>query len=146
MTATPRIAHLLLVALLALCPLAGCRSNASTAESGEWERIREAKWILASIEGEAAIPGLEVTLHLEAGKRIYGFGGVNQYFGSYDADVEHFRAHRIATTRMAGPADAMRQEQRLLDLIAKANRVELDGDGLRFLEGDEPRLAFRAER
>ena len=70
----------------------------------------------------------------EAPVIIFGEGGVNRYFGTFDhrgTDPRSagFRPAAIASTRMAGPPAAQAQESRYLGLLD-------DVDDARFEDGD----------
>ena len=137
-----RSLRILLATLLALLVALGCRSS-STQEAA---LLHATTWILEELEEDRALSGVEVTLRLDAGNRLYGFGGVNQYFGSYAHDGSRFRTRRVASTRMAGPVDAREQELRLLALLDLSDELRIE-DGLLKLEaGGRALLVFRARR
>jgi heat shock protein HslJ len=57
----------------------------ATAESVEQARLEETVWVLHSINGEPALPEVEVTLEFSADRHILrGYAGCNHYGGPYE--------------------------------------------------------------
>ncbi|HED66984.1 MAG TPA: META domain-containing protein [Planctomycetes bacterium] len=127
--------------LLLLAALGVATSCVSPSER-RWAEVRRTTWSLVSIEGEPPIPGGVVELHLEGGRRLFGNGGVNEFFGSYLHDGEAFTSTKIATTRRVGPPDLLAQERRIVSLIEAADRVEASSNRLRLLAGERLLLEF----
>ncbi len=106
-----------------------------------WSRVPGTTWTLVEIEGAPALEGVEVTLQLEDGSRLFGEGGVNRYFGSFERMGEKgIRIGRIGSTRMAGPLEATHQEGLFLTLLSKADawkyesgRLALESEGTEIL-------------
>ena len=125
--------------------LAGCISSGTR----QWQLAQATRWQLAEIEGAPALADARVTLRLEAGRRLFGQGGINSYFGSFERDGHRFRVGQLASTRKAGATDALQQEQHYLVLLEAAVRIDL-GPGTLTLSGPEgpsrPLLHFVAQR
>lgn len=66
------------------------------------------------------------------GTRIAGSMGVNQFSGQFDDGMP---IGPLATTRMAGPAEMMRQEDTLLEILQSADTVEVVDEGMFFSAG-----------
>lgn len=66
------------------------------------------------------------------GTRIAGSMGVNRFSGQIDDGMP---LGPLATTRMAGPAELMRQEDTLLEILQSADMVEVEGEGM-FISSD----------
>jgi heat shock protein HslJ len=100
------------------------------------------EWTLVELEGASVevgtderAPGLAFDLE-EA--RVTGSGGVNRLTASFALSEDELRFGPLATTRMAGPEEAMRREQAFLDALARVTSYELDGRTLTLLADDEP--------
>lgn len=61
------------------------------------------------------------------GTRIAGSMGVNRFSGQIDDEIP---IGPLATTRMAGPAELMKQEDTLLEILQSADTVEVAGEGM----------------
>lgn len=75
--------------------------------------------------------GHEPTLEIE-GDRLSGTMGVNRLMGRLENGLP---SGPLATTMMAGPPEAMGQEDRLLALLQETDHIEADSDGMR-MSGD----------
>ena len=99
------------------------------------------EWTLVELDGEAVEVGeveraLSLAFDLEE-SRVTGSGGVNRLAGSFALREDELRFGPLATTRMAGPEEAMRREQAFLDALARVTSYELDGRTLTLLADDE---------
>lgn len=114
---------LLLFGLLA----AGCAS--SGAMGGSADRAVGPTWQLVALGSDAAGP--EATITFGDDGRVFGTTGCNRYFGQYDlASGGALTLSQVGSTRMACPPAEMAQEQRFLDVLNRAERVEVTGDRL----------------
>ena len=99
------------------------------------------EWMLVELDGEAVEVGeaelaLSLAFDLEEA-RVTGSGGVNRLTASFALSGDELRFGPLATTRMAGPEEAMRREQAFLDALARVTSYELDGRTLTLLADDE---------
>lgn len=58
---------------------------------------------------------------------VFGSMGINRLTGRVERDLI---ASPLATTRMAGPPQLMRQEALLLQLLVGADTIDVDGNGM----------------
>jgi len=130
---TPALLATLLLALAAAC---------GTVSSRDWAVVEATIWRLEEIDGEPTLEGVDILLRLEAGHRIFGNGGVNEYFGSYGREGDRFATSRLATTRMAGPPDVRIQEDLYLALLDRVDRIRVGDAWLQLLEGETVLLRF----
>jgi len=98
------------------------------------------EWTLDELDGEPVEIGADeltpsLVLDLEEA-RITGSGGVNQLTGHFALSGDELRFGPLATTRMAGPEDAMRREGAFLAALERVTSYALDGRRLTFLDGD----------
>ena len=83
----------------------------------------------------------KITLSFE-GEKIYGFSGVNRYFGSFKLDGNKIEISNLAMTKMAGPPEEMKAEQSYLDLLNKAVKFEILKDNLILYTDNNEKLEF----
>ena len=67
---------------------------------------------------------LEITFQDDS---VFGSMGINRFTGRVERDLI---ASPLATTRMAGPPQLMRQEDLLLQLLVGADVIDVDGNGM----------------
>ena len=100
------------------------------------------QWALVELDGEPVELGPEalapnLSLDLEE-SRVAGSGGVNRFAGTFVMSEDELRFGPLATTRMAGPEDAMRLEQGFLEALARVTSHELEGRALTLLADGRP--------
>ncbi len=83
----------------------------------------------------------KITLSFE-GEKLYGFSGVNRYFGSFKLDGNKIEISNLAMTKMAGPPEEMKAEQAYLDLLNKAVKFEILKDNLILYTDNNEKLEF----
>ncbi len=83
----------------------------------------------------------KITLSFE-GEKLYGFSGVNRYFGSFKLDGNKIEISNLAMTKMAGPPEEMKAEQAYLDLLNKAVKFEILKDNLILYADNNEKLEF----
>ena len=83
--------------------------------------------------------------HLDFGDdgRVSGTTGVNRLMGRYEVADGMLTVADAATTRMAGPPEAMEQEQRLLALLDAPQAFVVTGDRLEVGDGETAALLVR---
>ena len=105
------------------------------------------EWALVELEGEPVEVGPDelrpsLVLDLEEA-HVAGSGSVNRLTGTFAMSESVLRFGPLATTRMAGPDDAMRREQRFLDALGRVTSHELEGRTLTLLADDHPVARLR---
>jgi heat shock protein HslJ len=85
---------------------------------------------------------LEFAAPVDGQARVNGYAGVNRFGGPYshslgEGDVGVLLIGSLAATRMAGPEDAMRFEDALLDALGRARTIAFDGREAAIDTGDE---------
>jgi len=104
---------------------------------GENVSLGDTTWTVVELEGGPVPQEAPPTLVLDLEEaRVAGFAGVNRLVGPFSLDEEGLRFGALATTRMAGPEDAMATERRLLDALAHVTSYRLEGRSLELLAED----------
>ena len=92
------------------------------------------EWRLVSIQGDVVdVEGRSPSLTFDDEGRVAGTTGVNRVMGSYEiagAAGDELRLGGLATTRMAGPEEAMALEQVFLAALGTGGDFAIDGDVL----------------
>ena len=70
-----------------------------------------------------------------ADSRFAGSGGVNRLMGGYASDGIGLTFGQTATTMMAGPPEAMAQEQLIVAALQRVRGFRIAGDILTLLDG-----------
>jgi len=92
---------------------------------------------VAAIDGVPTLPTPVADLEFGADGRVVGCATVNRLFGPYTLDGATLTCGPLAGTMMAGPPEAMDQEQRLHRALDRPLKVVVTGDGsVELHEGD----------
>lgn len=107
------------------------------------------QWLLTTvIEGETAsslLSGTTITLQL-ADNQISGSAGCNSYGGPFNLEGDTLTLGPLARTNMfCGDEGVMEQEDRFLDILSQATRLELAADQLTLHTADGRGLVFTAQ-
>lgn len=121
----PRRTAAVLVALGLSTVLAACGDD----ESRDMDAV-EGSWALTEFDKADidADPTVATTITLEGGKAT-GNGGVNTFNGTYDVQEDgKISFGAMASTKMAGPENAMKQEQKFLAELEKVENFSYDAE------------------
>jgi heat shock protein HslJ len=126
----------ILVALVALLSACGGEDNAPNAPT-----MVEGSWKLETLNGAAADPAVPSTLSFDNGK-ANGNAGINNFNGSYDAPSDGVLTFGpLASTQMAGPDNAMKQESEFLQALANTKKFTTEDGALVLMDDSEAKLA-----
>lgn len=150
----PGLAALPLIVLLA--PL-----SCSAPEEGEEETLQDVtphevlvtdfstlvdrEWKLVNLCGERIPEDAGVSLVFLEDDRVAGSASVNRYNGSFRSTDAGIEAGPMASTRMAGPPEAMEREQKYLAALADAKSVSLIGGDVLVIAVENQELPLRFE-
>ena len=116
--------------------------------AASFKSLENTSWKLTDISGEKIITkninGKEtgiITLDI-AGDRISGSGGVNKYFGSYTVDDGIIKMSNVGSTKMMGPEDLMKVEEKYFSILQDITNVELKDENTLILKTDSDTLIF----
>ena len=121
--------------LIAALAVAGCSSSDGSSDGGGGDDVallEAADWQVTEIAGQAALTGdaADVTAVFAAGE-LSGSGGVNRYTSSYETAADGtITISTPAATLMAGPPQAMEQEQAYFTALEKATGFSVDAESL----------------
>ena len=128
-----------LVILLTACG-SGSSSPGGGNESGD--RLNGTSWVLASIDGAAAVPGVAATA-IFANGQVSGSGGCNSYGGKYEVRGNKLTTSEIVSTMMAcADQSTMDQEAAFLGALGKAETFKITSDKLEITTSDGKTMAF----
>ncbi|HET7820040.1 MAG TPA: META domain-containing protein [Ornithinibacter sp.] len=126
----------ILVALVALLSACGGEDNAPNAPT-----MVEGSWKLETLNGAAADPAVPSTLSLNDGKAT-GNAGINSFNGSYEAPSDGVLTFGpLASTQMAGPDNAMKQEQDFLKALGDTKKFTTEDGALVLMDDSGTKLA-----
>lgn len=126
------------VTMVLLVMMIGCQGDGVVPLPGEGPKsIEDVTWQLDEVAGKKAqpVPADGRAAHFVLGsadKRVSGYGGVNQFSGTYELDGKLLRFGPTAMTRRAGPEPLMTQEFNLTQ--AMTNTRSWRAAGLRRIE------------
>ena len=126
----------ILVALVAL--VSGCGGNDEAVNS---PGMLEGTWNLVTLNGSAADATVPTTMSLNGGEAT-GNSGVNTFNGPYKAPSDGVLTFgTLASTMMAGPENAMQQEQDFLKALSATKKFTTDNGNLVLMDDNETKLA-----
>ena len=100
-------------------------------------------WVVQQLAGEATSDP-KPELIFDADGRVHGTTGLNRVAGGYEVSDGVLTVTDAVTTRMAGPPEAMEQEQRLLYLLAVPQPFVVMGDQLELGDGETLAVLVRS--
>lgn len=135
---------LLLIALVGAL-LSGCTALDKTSETADkvstMSKTAQTILDMNSIKGvEYTLEGSDITVVFNSGK-IYGFSGVNRYFGVVEIEGDKIIIDNIASTMMAGEPAKMEREMEYLKKLANVNKILIENNSI-LLFGNEKPLKF----
>lgn len=86
----------------------------------------------------------DITIAFDDGK-VFGFSGVNRYFGGASIDGENINIGNVASTMMAGPQDKMDAEMNYLQLLSDAKKIKMEDNKIIIITKDNEELIFEAK-
>jgi heat shock protein HslJ len=125
------------VIALAVFVSSGCSSSDSGTDADDSKALEGKIWKATEIAGVTTVltaKGTEVTASFAAGE-LSGSGGVNRYNASYETKSGNLiTIAQPAATMMAGPEDAMAQEQAYFAALTKAAEYTVTADSLTLMD------------
>ena len=126
----------ILVALVALLSGCGSEDDAPNAPT-----MLQGSWTLETLNGSPADAAVSSTLSMNNGQAT-GNAGVNTFNGTYDAPSDGVLTFGpLASTMMAGPDNAMQQEQAFLKALGDTKKFTTEDGALVLMDDSEAKLA-----
>lgn len=100
--------------------------------------LTDTYWKLVGVDGQP----IQVTEQMREpnivldsqGGRFHGSGGVNRLLGGYTVDGPSLAFSQVASTMMAGPPEAMQQEQQIVHALERVRGFHISGDQLTLVD------------
>ena len=132
-----------MIGLLALAvATSGCSGTGDTAD------VEQKIWILESLaqQSSSVVAFGSVMPHLTLAEgKVSGNLTVNTFNGTYERSGNDISFSQLASTRMAGPPEAMEQETQFMMALEKAAHLEVQDGVLTFLDSDDAALVQLTE-
>jgi heat shock protein HslJ len=134
-----RVAWFILL-FFATLMLAACGARPETSLAGT-------SWRLLFLNGEAPIPGTEITAQFDA-EQILGTAGCNSYQANYEQNDGRLAVLDFVTTEVfcEEPAGVMDQEGQYMALMLGADRFQIQDDQLTLRTSDGETLVFERQQ
>ncbi len=87
--------------------------------------------------------GYSATITFNKDKTFNGFSGVNRFFGEFRTAGDNIVFDRMGSTKMAGPPEAMKFEDKFIRALGRATRFYEIGRNLTFFNGDMPLITLK---
>ena len=76
---------------------------------------------------EYVLENSNITINFEK-DRVYGFSGVNRYFGTFSADKDQIKIGNLGSTLMMGDIKDMEMESQYLKSLSQVNKMIINGN------------------
>ena len=135
----------LLILAMAATLLGGCTALENTNEAAEKvstvTKTAQTMLDINSIKGvEYTLENSDITITFDTNK-VYGFSGVNRYFGGVEIQGDTITIGNLASTMMAGPKEKMEEESNYLKTLSSVNKMAIENNQI-ILSGTEKTLKF----
>ncbi|MGL5124009.1 MAG: META domain-containing protein [Fusobacteriaceae bacterium] len=74
---------------------------------------------------------------------IFGFSGVNNFFGNYTVKKNIVKFGPLGSTLMAGPMDKMEKEKYILSILNNSNKLTYENNNIIITSKDNKSLTFK---
>ncbi len=89
-------------------------------------------------------PYMDSQIHISFEKdRVFGFSGVNNFFGNYSLKKDVIKLGPLGSTLMAGPMDQMEKETYILSVLNNAKKIIFEKNNIIITSEDNKTLTFK---
>lgn len=74
--------------------------------------------------------GQGLTLGFDNAGRVFGYSGLNRFFGKADVRNGHLKIEQLASTKMGGPHEAMIREAQYMSMLGNMTNIEVKNEKL----------------
>ncbi len=135
-----------LLAVLVTISLVSATTFTARSSAAETELLATA-WLAEDIGGHGVVDRARSTMEFVKPEQVSGLAGCNRYFGPVSLNGSTISFGNLAATRMMCPDTLMDQEQRFLEALSKAKRLEFAHEGqILLLYADRPEPVLRFSR
>ena len=130
--------------------LVSCMKQATPPPGAEAAGIEGIQWYLTEVGGSPVSPMADDKQpHIlldPAQKKVTGFAGCNNFFGSYELDGSSLTFGPMGATRMACPDLEIGLETSVLEAVERTLRWKIEDGDLLFLKADDVLARFSREQ
>ena len=134
------------LAVLSVFLLISCIKREPAASGAVLIGIEGPKWPLVEVSGEPVSPKpgerWPFIIFDAANKRASGFGGCNNFFGSYELDGSSLKFGPVGSTRIFCEGPVGEVEMRFMESLGQTGRWEIRGSTLLHLDGTKVLARF----
>ena len=134
----------IITTMLAATALISVATSAAQSGANETDLLGTA-WLAEDIDGRGVIDRARSTMEFAKSGQVSGLAACNHYFGPVSLNAGAITFGNLASTRKMCPESLMDQEQRFMEALSKAKRLELTHEGqilLMYPDGTKPTLRF----
>jgi heat shock protein HslJ len=103
------------------------------------------QWKVSHLMDEAIGDDAELSLEIDGEGQVGGYAGVNRFMGRLAGEADALFSP-LATTRRAGPPEAMELERNYLQALAGCDSYAIDGTSLTLMRADQPLIRLRWQK
>jgi heat shock protein HslJ len=125
--------------------LLACNNTANHKTVGILQQELAGKWLISSIDEQTVINNAVPTLTFDINLSLSGQASCNNFLTHYIIDNKTLGMGPIKTTRKMCSPELMQQESKLLKVLTKVKRFQVDNDQLTLLD-QQGKPQLRAQR
>jgi heat shock protein HslJ len=119
-------------------------ANTCTKKEAAMASIRDTKWVLQTLGGEAVkVTGEQPWLQLE-GDRLKGFGGCNSLMGQVKTEGEALSFSSVGSTKMYCEG-VQPVEEKIKGMLGQVDGYKMDGGTLKLMGGGKELATLKGE-
>lgn len=103
------------------------------------------QWRVSHLMDESLGDDTELSLEIDGEGQVGGYAGVNRFMGRLAGEADALFSP-LATTRRAGPPEAMELERNYLQALAGCDSYAIDGTSLTLMRADQPLIRLRWQK
>ncbi|MFK7956915.1 MAG: META domain-containing protein [Lysobacterales bacterium] len=106
--------------------------------------IDQGRWNIASINGNAPVSGVDSWLEIDlAGGSVTGNAGCNNFFASFEGELDNLQMGPVGGTKKMCPGDPMAQEAAVYEILGGATAMRVSAAGELVVESSGGQLTAK---